>query len=209
MKIITNNSIKRFISQLPHKSVSSSDSIFQIDPAVAFIDWLTTTNQIEKHDALRFRNDLFNAKRTFTRPKATLSSFPLKYVGLSLALLSLLLIGGGLYLRLYKKVATPFAFSSSPVRSGRIINFQGRMTDTLGNPITAPIDVTYKFYTVSTGGSVITDSTRVCTASPDQDGVFNSLIGNDYRFRRRRIDYQFKYIYTLKYTRLIILFLII
>ncbi len=179
MKILTNKSIRRFILKLKSEPLSSEETLFRITTALSFITWLEHQNELSNNDALRFKNELYTARRSFTQPKAPRGVFPLKYVGFSLAVLSLFLIGGGIYLRLSKNVKTPLAFSSAPLRAGRTINFQGRLTDTLGNPITAPIDVTYKFYSVPTGGSVLTDSTRVCTASPDQDGIFNTLIGND------------------------------
>ncbi|MFH0773041.1 MAG: hypothetical protein V1922_01905, partial [bacterium] len=179
MKVLTNRTINSFISNLSDKGVSRKEVAFRVDAAVSFITWLSSTQTISESDAIRFRNELYKAKHESAKLKAPKTSLPLKYVGFSLAVLSFLLVGTGIYLRFYKNVKTPFAYSTAPLRAGRIISFQGRMTDTLGNPITAPIDVTYNFYSSSVGGSPITGSTRVCTASPDQDGVFNTLIGND------------------------------
>jgi len=179
MKILTNRTISSFTSRLLGPGVSPSDALSKIDTALSFVAWLVGSKRISESDAVRFKNELYRAKGQFARQKAPSNSIPIKYVGLSLAALSLFIIGIGIYLRFYKNVKTPFAYSTAPIRAGRIISFQGRLTDTLGNPITAPIDITYNFYTASTGGSPITSSTRVCTTSPDQDGVFNSIIGND------------------------------
>ncbi|MCX6730991.1 MAG: hypothetical protein NTZ55_04025, partial [Candidatus Roizmanbacteria bacterium] len=179
MKVLTNRTISSFLSKLSDKSVSSKEAVYRIDAALSFINWLSSNKKISESDTIRFRNELYRAKHKYTHTKALLSSFPLKYVGFSLAAISLLLIGTGIYLRFFRNVKTPFAYSTAPLRAGRIISFQGRLTDTLGNPITAPIDITYNFYSVPSGGSPLTGSTRVCTAGPDQDGVFNTLIGND------------------------------
>ena len=179
MKVLTNRTINAFVSTLKDKGASRVESIYQIDTVLSFISWLSSSKNISESDAIRFRNELFKAKHEYTRKRAPFASLPLKYVGFSLGILSLLILGTGVYFRFYKNVKTPFAYSTAPLRAGRIINFQGRLTDTLGNPITAPIDITYNFYSVSTGGTPIISSTRICTASPDQDGVFNSLIGND------------------------------
>jgi len=182
MKVLTNRTISSFVSNLKDSGLSSQDALFRITTVVSFIGWLSTLKYISESDAIRFRNDLYKAKHTYTKQKAPFASSPLKYVFFSLGVLSLLLIGSGIYLRFFKNVKSPYAYSTAPLRAGRTINFQGRLTDTIGNPISSPIDITYKFYTVPTGGAPITtpeDATRICTASPDQDGVFNSLIGND------------------------------
>ena len=75
------------------------------------------------------------------------------YIGFAVILLLISMIGFGLYNQFFKKTATPFAYPAALTSGSRIISFQGRLTDSLGNPIIAPIDLTYKFYTVSTGGS--------------------------------------------------------
>ncbi len=179
MKVLTNRTISSFINKLNNKSLSSKEALSQVEIALSFINWLTSTDKISQNDSIRYRSELHKAKQHFITPQALSMPFPLKYVGFSLAVLSLLLIGTGIYLRFYKNTKTPFAYSTAPIQAGRIISFQGRLTDTLGNPINAPIDITYNFYTQPTGGTAITGSTRVCTAGPDQDGVFSSLIGND------------------------------
>ncbi|MFZ3011045.1 MAG: hypothetical protein WA100_04280 [Microgenomates group bacterium] len=179
MKILTNKTISSFLSKLTLDSIPVHEKVEKIQFVVQFIDWLTDSKELSPGDAIRFRNELYKKKRELSYKQAPKLSLPLKYVGFSLGILSLLLVVGGIYIRFFRNTNTPFAYSTAPVQAGRTISFQGRLTDSLGNPINAPIDITYNFYTAPTGGTPITGSTRVCTAGPDQDGVFSSLIGND------------------------------
>lgn len=179
MKILTNKTISSFLSKLTLDSIPVHEKVEKIQFVIQFIDWLTDSKELSPGDAIRFRNELYKKKRELSYKQAPKLSLPLKYVGFSLGVLSLLLVVGGIYIRFFRNTNTPFAYSTAPVQAGRTISFQGRLTDSLGNPINAPIDITYNFYTAPTGGTPITGSTRVCTAGPDQDGVFSSLIGND------------------------------
>ncbi len=179
MKIVTNKTLGSFLNRLSAEPVSLAKKIEKIDIVIQFTSWLVDSKQLSPNDGIRFRNELYKKKREFTPKEAPKQAFPLNYVGFSLAALSLLLVLGGIYIRFFRDTKTPFAYSTAPVQAGRNISFQGRLTDSLGNPISAPIDISYSFYTVSSGGSPISSSTRVCTASPDQDGVFSTLIGKD------------------------------
>ncbi|MCR4307511.1 MAG: hypothetical protein NUV80_03050, partial [Candidatus Berkelbacteria bacterium] len=65
-----------------------------------------------------------------------------------------------------------------PTKAGRILSFQGRLTDTLSNPITTATNVVFQLYSVSSGG-VALYNTGTCSTTPDQDGIFSTLIGSD------------------------------
>lgn len=61
-----------------------------------------------------------------------------------------------------------------------IINYQGRLTDSSGNPVTTSVNVTFTFRDADSGGSQLgggfsdTDS-----VTPDEDGIYATLIGDD------------------------------
>jgi len=65
--------------------------------------------------------------------------------------------------------------------TSRIISFQGRLTDSVGNPIYDKIDMVFSLYKQASGGTAL--YTGSCTGvngvTPDQDGIFNVLIGSD------------------------------
>ncbi len=106
---------------------------------------------------------------------------PQALIGYALLIILISFLGAGIYNQFFIKVSTPFAFPNTLTRGTRIISFQGRLTDSLGNPIVAQTDVVFKLYNVSSGGSPL--YTGSCTGgsglTPDQDGIFNALVGQD------------------------------
>ncbi len=185
-KLISKAAVDRFVHKLSLEQGSSQDKSRSVHSVLSFLIWLKTTNKITHEEFVLYSSPLkkyltklasnTTQKHFFTRYS---TSPAVKYVGFVLGVVSLALLGTGLYMRFFINTRSPLAFSSAPVQAGRTISFQGRLTDTLGNPINAPINMTYNFYTQSTGGSPISGSTRVCTANPDQDGIFSNLIGDD------------------------------
>lgn len=65
---------------------------------------------------------------------------------------------------------------SEAKKSGRIINFQGRLTDLSGSPKTDSQKVRFRLYSTLTDGTALYDS-QSCLVTPDQNGIFTSLIG--------------------------------
>ncbi len=57
-----------------------------------------------------------------------------------------------------------------------LINFQGRLTDADDNAVTAATPVTFKLYTVETGGTAAFTESQVVT--PDSNGLYNVFIGS-------------------------------
>ena len=80
------------------------------------------------------------------------------------------------------------AYPSTPNRPTRQLSFQGRLTDSSGTPIVTPINATFKLWDQETGGTQGTCSggagedclysTTTCSVDPDQDGIFNVLLGD-------------------------------
>lgn len=98
------------------------------------------------------------------------------YIGLIIALVFMAVLGAGIYNQFFAKAPTSLAFPTSLTRAGRILSFQGRLTDTVGNPITTATNVTFNLYNVSTGGTPIYTA-GACSLTPDQDGIINVLVG--------------------------------
>ncbi|MEK7633882.1 MAG: phage integrase SAM-like domain-containing protein, partial [Patescibacteria group bacterium] len=109
----------------------------------------------------------------------SISNFGLQhYIGLIIILIFVSVMGAGIYNQFFVKVREQFAYPTALTRAGRILSFQGRLTDTLSNPITTATNVTFKLYSVSTGGTALYN-TGACSVTPDGDGIFSSLIGSD------------------------------
>ncbi|MEI7529901.1 MAG: hypothetical protein WCK76_13280 [Elusimicrobiota bacterium] len=66
---------------------------------------------------------------------------------------------------------------SVPALAGvpEIINFQGKLTDPAGKPVTGPLPIVFKLYTTATGGSAVWTETQVVTL--DAFGVYSVLLG--------------------------------
>ncbi|MFC1767690.1 hypothetical protein ACFLZ2_03965, partial [Candidatus Margulisiibacteriota bacterium] len=79
-----------------------------------------------------------------------------------------------LVLMLFGMVLAPPALAAAP----QTINFQGRLTDSVGDPIATPVDVVFTIYYVG-GASVWTETWNSGTSqiTPDENGVFSILLG--------------------------------
>ena len=109
-------------------------------------------------------------------PKPTSNFSPQYYIAFLIILIFAATLGAGIYNTFFVRLTTGFAYPTAPVRAGRLLSFQGQLTDTLGNPITTATNVTFKLYNVATGGSPLYTA-GACSITPDQDGIFNVLIG--------------------------------
>ena len=90
----------------------------------------------------------------------------------------------GLYTQTILKAKKELAYSTttSLVRPGRVLSFQGRLTDSSGNPITSPTDIVFKFYNNSIGGTELYASSigNSQTITPDENGIFSVVIGKSH-----------------------------
>jgi len=59
----------------------------------------------------------------------------------------------------------------------QLINYQGKLTDVAGNPITAPQSVDFKFWDDPSAGNLLWYENQ--TVTPDANGVFNVLLGSN------------------------------
>src|SRR4051812_313721 len=58
----------------------------------------------------------------------------------------------------------------------RLINFQGRLADGAGQPITAPTPVTVRLFSQGSGGIAV--YSEQMTVQPDANGVYAMLVGS-------------------------------
>jgi hypothetical protein len=68
----------------------------------------------------------------------------------------------------------PLSFSSAFAAIPETINYQGYLTDNSGNPVTTSVSITFKLYTVASGGTHLWTETHNVT--PD-DGVYSVVLG--------------------------------
>lgn len=61
-----------------------------------------------------------------------------------------------------------------------LINYQGRLTDNLGAPITSSVNITFTFWDAETGGNQLgTGFSDTDSVLPDSNGIYTTLIGDD------------------------------
>ncbi|OGD82671.1 hypothetical protein A3K36_05640 [Candidatus Collierbacteria bacterium RIFOXYD2_FULL_45_13] len=72
----------------------------------------------------------------------------------------------------------PSAAATALTPPRRQLSFQGRLTDSSGTPITTSVNVVFKLFNqlAPPGTQLYTSGT--CSITPDQSGIFNSLIGD-------------------------------
>lgn len=91
-------------------------------------------------------------------------------------------LGYGLYTQTILKAKQELAYSTAtaPVRAGRVLSFQGRLTDTSGNPISSSTSIIFKFYNDGVGGTELYSSGIGSTITPDENGIFSVVIGKSH-----------------------------
>ena len=101
-------------------------------------------------------------------------------------------IGYGFYRQSIKQAKSGFAYStaSSPVYANRFLSFQGRLTDSSGNPITSSVSIRFDLFnteTVGTGTSLYSSATgNSQVVVPDENGIFSVTIGKTHVKSPRR-----------------------
>jgi hypothetical protein len=174
---IESQQVQKYLDYLRSRGESSSVINKKLKSIKHFAKWAKKRDLVIELPRFKFKLPDFNFEKFFVK----------NYLGLIILLVFMAALGAGIYNQFFAKVSRPFAYPSSPtfpgVTSGssRILSFQGRLTDSVGNPITDKIDMVFKLYNVSTGGTAL--YTGSCTGvngvTPDQDGIFNVLIGSD------------------------------
>jgi len=134
-------------------------------------------------------NHLQSPSNSLPQPQPPKPSFSFpkifnRYTLISLVLIIFLGLGYGLYTQTILKAQKNLAYStaSSPVRPGRILSFQGRLTDSSGNPVSSATPIVFKFFNSGTGGTELYASStgNSQTVIPDANGIFSVVIGKSH-----------------------------
>ena len=120
----------------------------------------------------------FNLKTTIDNLRSKAFN---RYIAISLIVLLLSGLGYGLYSQTILKAKKNLAYSqaSEPVRSGRFLSFQGRLTTSAGDPINTSTNIIFKLWNSSVGGTELYSSEVGIgdTVIPDESGIFSVTIG--------------------------------
>jgi site-specific recombinase XerD len=119
----------------------------------------------------------------YARPKwyKTYHSYPIAhYLNFAVLIIFLMVIGFGFYNTFFQKQSPTLAVAGTPVAPPRILSFQGRLTDQFDTPISTPSALRFTIYDAQAPASSAADLLwqEEDQVSPDQDGIFNILLGN-------------------------------
>ncbi|MDD2224627.1 MAG: hypothetical protein PHP97_00495, partial [Candidatus Shapirobacteria bacterium] len=112
------------------------------------------------------------------------SNFLFRYI----VIFSLFAISAGLGFTLYRQAVLQsqqnlaYSTASAMITGGRFLSFQGRLTDTAGNPIISSTSIVFKLYpSVGSGTTLYTSQTgNSQTVVPDENGIFSVTIGRSH-----------------------------
>ncbi|MBU3935421.1 site-specific integrase, partial [Patescibacteria group bacterium] len=103
------------------------------------------------------------------------------YTIVALLLIIISGLGYGIYSQTILKAKKQLAYTtaSNPQVPSRFLSFQGRLTDSFGNPISSSTGILFKLYNAGTGGTELYNSNvgNSQAVVPDDDGIFNVIIG--------------------------------
>jgi len=123
-----------------------------------------------------------NPTLSLDRAEGFKNTFLSRYLIFGTLIAIILGLGYGLYTQTILKAKQELAYSTAtaPIRAGRVLSFQGRLTDTSGNPISSPTDIVFKFYNGGVGGTELYNSGIGPTIIPDENGIFSVVIGKSH-----------------------------
>lgn len=83
--------------------------------------------------------------------------------------------------------------AANPARAAvpELVNFQGKLTDSAGTPVTTSVPMVFKFYTTATGGSLVWTETQ--DVIPDLTGLYSVLLGSSTPFSAYNISFSTAY----------------
>ncbi|EKE15370.1 MAG: hypothetical protein ACD_12C00045G0001, partial [uncultured bacterium] len=97
---------------------------------------------------------------------------------IALFILCLFLISSLLIIQAKKNKKSFLTASTLPIKEAKILQFQGRLTDSLGNPQQGTTSIEFKLYDKITGGNKLYSSGS-CLITTDKTGSFSVVIGKD------------------------------
>ena len=101
-----------------------------------------------------------------------------RYLNFALLTIVCIALGIGAYEKFLKKTQEGKVLGTVPSLPPKYLSFQGRLTDTSGTPINQPAHFRFAIYNDSTASGSAKLYEEAKWIRPDQDGIFNTLIGD-------------------------------
>jgi len=185
---ITKTKILEYKRRLEGMGLSPSTVKRRIAAVRKFCFWATEKGYLRENPfaparSLKTIRDRFRVIRRFP-PLPTLSNIYeiyhsisiTRYLHWAILIIFCAALGFGAYDQFFRRAPTPMAYPTTLTPPKRYLSFQGRLTDSSGNPITSATNMVFKLYNVSSGGTALWNS-GACSVSPDTDGIFSLLLG--------------------------------
>jgi hypothetical protein len=191
--LINQSQLQKYASALADQGLSDSSIRRKLSALTTFQKFLAKKKLVDK-PVSRISSPITLASRPTT--SAIESSIPAsaspapnrlksflfnRYFIVASVLLLLSGLGYTLYTQVFNRANKNLAYSSasSLVAPNRILSFQGRLTDSSGNPITSSTGITFKLFTLGSGGTELYNSGagNSQTVIPDENGIFSVVIG--------------------------------
>jgi hypothetical protein len=125
-----------------------------------------------------------------TKPKNFFQNLQSQFLFRYIIIFSIFAIIAGIGYTLYRQTILQsqknlaYSTASTMITGGRFLSFQGRLTDSSGNPITSSTSIVFKLYNIGTIGSGTTlytsQSGNSQTVVPDENGIFSVTIGKSH-----------------------------
>ncbi|MFA7300685.1 MAG: hypothetical protein WC069_00005, partial [Candidatus Shapirobacteria bacterium] len=171
--------IEKYIASLRSTSTSDSTISRKLSAIKSFSDYLKKRQIIVKPQPTPQ-----TSLRGVLDAATPVPKFFNKYLIWTTIILILLGSAYGLYTQVFIRATKQLAYSTAtnPIAGSRILSFQGRLTDTSGNPISSETGIIFKLYNNSIGGTQLYTSAtgNSQTVLPDVNGIFNTVIGKSH-----------------------------
>ncbi len=157
-----------------HRSLKRKESSFR-----HFFSWAVEKGYLAK-------NPFGDKTKRFTLslPKSYRALPYFTYLNFLILVVFLAALGFGIYQQFILRAPERLAYPAAETRPKRYLSFQGRLTDSSNTPLDEIINFQFKLYdsvgsgTPPTGGTLLWDS-GTCPIDPDEDGIFNTILGLD------------------------------
>ncbi|MEK9176448.1 MAG: site-specific integrase, partial [Patescibacteria group bacterium] len=167
--------IQKRIPTDPQKSANNLRKSIRNLPKAFYAPWQISTKYFPIHKKVwhHLRN---------TRPEwyKTYRSYSItNYFHLAILLLFVSVLGYVIYSYVNPNKNQPKTFAALPTAPPRVLSFQGRLTDNSDNPITSSTPLRMAIYNNLTASGAALLWQEIVTVSPDNDGIFSIILGNN------------------------------
>jgi len=167
--------LTRSLDELTTKKIERS--VFGIEPSYKTIQDRIIARFAEKPKLQKVVYKLF-----YTRPKwyqAYHSLAITRYFHFAILVVFAASLGFGIYQQFFSKAKIQLAYPETPVTPNRYLSFQGRLTNQYNTPVTDSSTIKFELYDdeTETGPTHLLWDSSDCEVVPDQDGIFNVLLG--------------------------------